>query len=208
MSSKSPLGSTPKLIYFELGAKGRGENIRVLLQDAGIQYEEERIPYDDQWPALSKQLKATEKNPVGSLPILELNGENYFGTVPLLRYIAGKLGTHKGRTLEEDLFIDSVSDFVVDWRASWAAGLQSPKDRAQHVENELPGYLDIVEKLLGKHEGPFALNDNFTYADIMIYQIVHDEEILGKLERYPHLKQLQEAVEARPRLVQYFAKRE
>ncbi|ORX89407.1 putative glutathione S-transferase [Basidiobolus meristosporus CBS 931.73] len=208
MPTNSALGGTPKLYYFDIGASGRGENLRVLFADAGIQYDQKNLPLNEEWVAFKEDLKKSGKNPAGTVPVLELNGESHFGTLPLLRYLAAKLGAYKGKTPEEDLFIDSVSDFVADWRSSWVAVFLNEKDKAAYAQKELPNNVEVIEKLLGKYDGPYFLGDNFTYADILAYQIVHDEELLDKLQKYPNLVRLKDAVEARPRLAEYFSQRE
>ncbi|ORX89047.1 glutathione S-transferase, partial [Basidiobolus meristosporus CBS 931.73] len=118
------------------------------------------------------------------------------------------LGAYKGKTPDEDWFIDAVSDFVIDWRSSWAAVFLNQKDKAQYIEKERPNNVQVVETLLGRHGGPYYLKDNFTYADILVYQILHDEGLLNQLQKYPNLSRLKTAVESRPRLAEYFSKRE
>lgn len=50
--------------------------------------------------------------------------------------------------------------------------------------------------------GPFVIGSRITYADLAVYQILHDEELVhhGKngLEGYPRLAKLTAAVEERP----------
>lgn len=47
----------------------------------------------------------------------------------------------------------------------------------------------------------FVLGDRITYADFVIYQVIHDEmkvDDLKLLKDYPRLRKLYDAVEARP----------
>lgn len=56
-------------------------------------------------------------------------------------------------------------------------------------------------------EGPFVLGTRFTYADLALYQILHDENLTQEdrkgLEGYPALRRLAEAVEARENVKRY-----
>lgn len=56
-------------------------------------------------------------------------------------------------------------------------------------------------------EGPFILGSTITYVDLVLYQILHDEDLTQKerkgLERYPALGRLVEAVEAREGVRRY-----
>ena len=57
----------PKLIYFDAPVS-RGEECRLALHLAGIDFEDARIKNDD-WPALKAQ------TPYGSLPVFEMAGQ-------------------------------------------------------------------------------------------------------------------------------------
>src|SRR6476469_1216412 len=59
--------SKPRLIYFDAPAS-RGEECRLALHVAGVDFEDVRIKRGD-WPALKP------KTPFGSLPVLELPGQ-------------------------------------------------------------------------------------------------------------------------------------
>jgi prostaglandin-H2 D-isomerase / glutathione transferase len=55
--------------------------------------------------------------------------------------------------------------------------------------------------------GPFVIGNTITYADLVIYQICHDENLTqdGRetLREYPHLDQLVEAVESRENIKKF-----
>lgn len=52
--------------------------------------------------------------------------------------------------------------------------------------------------------GPYITGKNITYADMVLYQILHDENLTLKgrkgLKDYPRLVELVDAVEARPNI--------
>ena len=69
-------------------------------------------------------------------------------------------------------------------------------------------YLTALETQLKgnklSNEGPFVLGDMFTYADMVIYQVCHDESLTKDsqqgLHKHPRLKQLVNALESRPNI--------
>ena len=93
------------------------------------------------------------------------------------------------------------------------------KERAttypKHCKEARPTFLHGLNQQLQAHHasssGPFVIGNTITYADLVIYQICHDEELIqhgrGGLKDYPRLIKLVDAMEARPN-VQRFLKSE
>lgn len=85
--------SKPRLIYFDF-AGSRGEECRIALHLAGVDFEDVRIPGAD-WPALKA------KTPCGSMPILELTGKPPLAqSNAILVYIGRQYGLHPKDDLE------------------------------------------------------------------------------------------------------------
>ena len=82
---------------------------------------------------------------------------------------------------------------------------------AKHQETKQILYRDAVETQLKGNklsaQGPYVLGDEFTYADMVIYQVCHDEGLTkdGRegLQSCPRLKKLVDALEARPNIAQF-----
>ena len=76
----------------------------------------------------------------------------------------------------------------------------------EHQRSVRPRFLKALETHLKTHEisasGPYILGKSLTYADFVLYQICHDENLTqdGRkgLKDYPRLVELVDAVEARP----------
>ena len=74
--------------------------------------------------------------------------------------------------------------------------------RARH-ESSKDDYYNAFEQLLHKHQnGPFFLGQHFTYADLLVFRLLRDdnqqdESIIG--ERYPLLGKHMLAVKSRAR---------
>ncbi|RUS19550.1 hypothetical protein BC937DRAFT_87297 [Endogone sp. FLAS-F59071] len=82
------IGEIPTIHYFDLGAKGRGECLRMLFEDAGVQFVDRRIPLDDKWPSVKKGFTGIALG----LPVVELGEKRFAQSIPLLRYFGKKLG--------------------------------------------------------------------------------------------------------------------
>lgn len=73
-----------------------------------------------------------------------------------------------------------------------------------HVQNDIPRYVGALEKHLARREtGPFVLGESISYADLLVFQIVHDEGF-DCIKDAPTLKRLVNAVQARPNVANYF----
>ena len=76
----------------------------------------------------------------------------------------------------------------------------------EHQRSVRPRFLNALETHLKTHElsasGPYITGENLTYADLVLYQICHDENLTqdGRkgLKDYPRLVELVDAVEVRP----------
>ena len=75
-----------KLTYFD--AYGRAESLRLLLNYAGIEYEDERIAFKD-WPAIKKD---TSRFEYGQMPTLTKGGKIYCQSDSILRYLGREYG--------------------------------------------------------------------------------------------------------------------
>lgn len=75
-----------------------------------------------------------------------------------------------------------------------------------HQRTVRPRFLNALETKLKTHDlsrsGPYITGKNITYADMVLYQICHDENLTqdGRkgLTGYPRLVELVDTVEARP----------
>jgi len=73
--------------------------------------------------------------------------------------------------------------------------------------------LQALNQHLSTHElsksGPFVIGGKVTYADLVIYQICHDEQLTqdgrAGLKGYPRLAKLVDAVEDRPNVKKFLS---
>lgn len=87
------------------------------------------------------------------------------------------------------------------------AFLSPSKDETypEHCKTDRVRYLTAISSNLEQNplsqNGPFVLSNDISYADLVIYQVLHDESLTkdGRmgLKEYPRLKQLVDGVERR-----------
>lgn len=85
-------------------------------------------------------------------------------------------------------------------------------DYPKHQEGDRARFLKAIEsKLQGSdlsHRGPYVIGTEMTYADFVLFQLLHDENLIqdGRrgLREFPRLVQLADAVQARPNVKKFF----
>ena len=76
----------------------------------------------------------------------------------------------------------------------------------EHCKTTRPKYLQALETHLKTFDlstsGPYIIGNNVTYADLVLYQVLHDENWTQEgrkgVKDYPRLVQVVDAVEGRP----------
>ncbi len=199
-----------KLTYFD--APGRAEPIRILLRMAGLPFEDERLQFPDF--AAKKQQGAF---PLGSVPVLEVDGVAITQTSSMLRYVArlGKLDLYPADPYLA-LVVDSALDTVNDTLSHALTPSLFERDmdkklamRAELVRGPMRLAYRYLETLIATSGGPFVAGPQISIADLVIAaQILQIES--GKLDgvtpehlaEYPALLALKDAYLADPRVQQ------
>ncbi len=133
----------PKLIYFDASVS-RGEECRLALHLAGIDFEDVRIKGAD-WPAMKAQ------TPYGALPVLELPGKPPLAhSNAILVLIGRRHGLHPYDDFEAARH-EGVMLYVEDLRAAMAptvdmAGAEKQAAREALAADYLPAWGAAVEK--------------------------------------------------------------
>ncbi|KAF2131681.1 glutathione S-transferase-like protein [Dothidotthia symphoricarpi CBS 119687] len=202
------IGGVPIMHYFDFMSRGRGQAVRLLWEDAGIAYEDVRYTFDE-YPSY-KADKISALNPAATIPVVELDGRILTQSYAMLRHFSRLLdGVYDGKTEAEKYFTDQICDMVIDWRTLFVTAFLSPEKETaypKHCSTTRANFLKaITQHFQGSdlaQRGPFVIGDTFTYADIVLYQICHDEELTRNgrkgLQDYPRLVEFVDAVEARP----------
>lgn len=199
----------PKLTYFDMPAS-RGEECRLALHTAGVDFEDNRIARD-QWPAL----KTT--TPFGSLPVLEIPGHPPFAQSNAILVMIGRKHDLHPKNDFEAARHEAIMAHVEDLRAQISPTMRM-SDEAQKkaarealVANYLPAWADYTEKQIG--EGPFFGGKELQVADFKLYVVtkwlssgVLDHIPATIFSAYPKLQRLHDAVAAHPSVQSWYAK--
>ncbi|KAJ3320135.1 hypothetical protein HDU93_003606, partial [Gonapodya sp. JEL0774] len=114
----NPLGGTVKVHYW-LAPISRGNNVRLLLADLDIPYENIDAGARTEWPTkFKKEVIALQKN-LGTVPIVTLPDGRVIGEhLAAMRYIARKAAPsyYPTEDLDKALVVDTLLDVNQDWR--------------------------------------------------------------------------------------------
>lgn len=155
----------PKLTYFDAPVS-RGEECRLALHLAGVDFEDVRIKRDE-WPALKP------KTPYGGLPIFEADGH---GVVAQSNAILVLIGRRHGLHPKDDFEAarhEAVMCHVEDLRAHVTPTLrmtdeaEKKKAREALATTYLPTWAEKIERQL--EAGPFLAGAKIHVADIKLY---------------------------------------
>lgn len=198
-----------RLTYFN--SPGRAESIRLALRIGGVAFEDHRIGFAEFGKA-----KAGGEFPLGSVPVLEVDGLKITQTTAMLRY-AARLG--EGTLYPADAFdgllVDSVLETVNDTLTNALVPSLFERDtekklamRHAYLEGPMTRGWNYLESLVARSGGPFLLGADLTVADILLG--LHVGQVLSggldgiaasEVDAWPHLKALAEAFQAHPAVV-------
>ncbi|KAI9264263.1 glutathione S-transferase [Phascolomyces articulosus] len=179
---------------------GRGENIKLLLEDAGVPHEYCLHPFSD-WPKIRDEW-IHNGYLTGTLPALETkDGKKYFHTVPILCFLSKQLGKYYGKNAYEEHIVDVVADTTNDFYDSFVQNnYLQPENRENHLKNDVPTHIDRLERFYGVNSGPYLLGFEISFADFQVYHVIRDEQLT---ELPPHLTILVNTFEERPNIKKY-----
>jgi glutathione S-transferase len=215
-------------LYYWPGIQGRGEYVRLALEEAGAEYLDIALLPPDRGggiPALERYLSSEDvARPPFAPPFLKAGRQIIGQTANILLYLGGRLGlaprspadrlwTHQLQLTIAD-FIDEIHDTHHPLGSGLYYEQQKPAARrrsAQFVEQRLPKFLDYFERVLERNDtrGPWLVGSRVTYADLSLAQVVDGlryafpKASRRALRDRPRLETLHDAAFARPRIVRY-----
>lgn len=170
----------PRLTYFDF-AGSRGEECRMALHLAGVDFEDHRINNAD-WKAMNGSM------PFGALPVLETPGQAPLAHSNAILVLVGRQhGLHPSDAFEAARH-ESLMCAVEELRHAITPTLRitDPEQKRQAREalaaNELSTWGSQVEAQLG--EGPFIAGATLQVADLKLYMVVR-WLISGTLDHVP-----------------------
>jgi glutathione S-transferase len=222
------MSETYELFYWP-GIQGRGEFVRLALEDAGVSYEDVARKAQAEGggvPALMKMMRGggTEGLEPFAPPFLRAGTLVIAHTANILMYLAPRLGLvpedERSRLHAHQLQL-TVADFaaeVHDVHHPIAVSLYYEDQKAEaarravaFVGERIPKYLGYFERVLERNGGTQLLSDAHTYVDLSAFQMLAGltyafPRAMARLApKFPRLHELRARVAARPRLAAYLA---
>lgn len=207
----------PRLTYFN--ARGLAEKIRLLLAEAGTEYEYRDLgQYDAKAKVKTPEfeaLKATGILAFDKVPLWEeTDGFCVVQSKAILRHVArtrGLYGANEREASACDMIIDSVEE--VSARALSLTSLD-PDQLSEALPlilgEELPVWLNLFERFIAKNQGGegFFVGDRVSVADTMVFgmlEMLVDNGLMEVLETYPRLRAFFTRMQQRPNITRWLA---
>ena len=201
----------PRLTYFDAPVS-RGEECRLALHLAGIDFEDQRIPFA-QWPAMKAQ------TPYGSLPTFELPGKPVLAqTNAILTLIGRRHGLHPQDDFEAARH-EAMMNHVEDLRTAISPTMrmadpeEKRKARVALAETTIPAWATHAESQLDG-DGPFFGGATLHVVDLKLHMLLRwlrggalDHIPASIIEAYPKLMRVHDAVRDHAAIRAFYAPR-
>ncbi|MDQ6646593.1 MAG: glutathione S-transferase [Pseudomonadota bacterium] len=209
-------------LYYWTGIQGRGEFIRLALEEAGADYDDVAREQGDE--AITPFLAGNQDGPLPFAPPFLKAGKTVIAQVAnILQFLGPPLGlvpTSESRRLYAHQVELTISDLVAEVHDSHhpiASGLYYKDQRkearrrsADLRDTRLSKYLGYFEQVLQRGGGNYALGQ-FSYVDLSLFQLTVGLEYafpraMQRLEKdLPLLLALKTRIAARPNIAAYLA---
>ena len=210
-------------LYYWPSIQGRGEFVRLALEEAGADYIDVARAPQRGVPMLMRFLEGKSQGRVPFAPPFLKAGKLVIAqTANILLWLAPRHGLVP-KNEESRLWAHQLQLTMADWLVevhdahhpiggAFYYEDQKPesKRRAAHFTAErLPKFLGYFERVLVREKGGWLLGKAFSYADLSLFQMIAGlryafPRAMGSLEpKYPRSVALHERVAARPRIAAY-----
>ena len=217
-------------LYYWPGIQGRGEYVRLALEDAGADYVDVALVSEEDGggvAALQKYLEGDDiERPPFAPPFLKAGRQLVGQTANILLFLGGRLGLAPrdaaGRLWTHQLQL-TITDFVAeihDTHHPIGSGLyykdqkrEAKRRTEDFLANRLPKFLGYFERVIERNSPrrPRLVGNQITYADLSLAQVIaglryaFPKASRKALASHPRLRALHDEVFARPRIKRYVA---
>ncbi|MBI5128042.1 MAG: glutathione S-transferase [Rhodopseudomonas palustris] len=209
-------------LYYWPTIQGRGEFVRLALEDAGAAYVDVARRNKAGVAAMMKLMQAKAGTPSFAPPFLKAGSLTIGQTANILQFLgarhdlapkseAGRLWVHQLQLTIAD-FVQEVHDTHHPIGTSlYYEDQKGPAKRrsAEFRKERLPKYCGYFERLIAGSGGPFVTGRKLTYADLSLFQVIEGlryafPRSMKKFERdIPKLIELHDRVAALPNIAAY-----
>jgi glutathione S-transferase len=214
-------------LYYQPSIQGRGEFIRLALEEAGADYVD--IARDPNFgrPGIMKFLEdpALQRPPFAP-PFLKAGELLISQTANILQFLAPRLGLVPENE-ESRLWAHQLQLTIADWLYEtgqthhpianvlyYEEQKEEAKKRAAHfTSTRIPKFLGYFERILKLNDkgGDFIFGEDVSYVDLSVFQMIEGlryafPKTMAQVEsQYPKILTLHARVMARPRVAAYLA---
>src|SRR3954466_901649 len=209
-------------LYYWPSIQGRGEYVRLALEDAGVAYDDvARGPSG--MAAMSRMMEQGDRPPFAP-PFLQAGKLVIGQTANILLYLGSRHGlapkAEAGKLVVHQLQL-TITDFVLEAHDThhplgpslYYEDQKAPaKKRTDEFWKErVPKYLGYFEDLLAANGGTYVTGRRLTYVDLSLFQIVEGlryafpKRMKAFEKKIPGLVELRDRVAARPNIKAYLA---
>jgi glutathione S-transferase len=215
-------------LYYWPTIPGRGEFVRLALEDAGADYVDvARLPEDQGGgvKALMRMMRDDDSDlqPLAP-PFLKVGRQVIAQTANILDYLAPRLGLiaedDDARRRAHQLQL-TIADFITeahDVHHPIAVSLYYEDQKVEarrrapiFISDRMPKYLGYFERVLERNGGTHMVGSAASYVDLSIFQVVagldyaFPRAMAQQASRIPLVRALHQRVPSRPRLAAYLA---
>ncbi|MEZ4407740.1 MAG: glutathione S-transferase [Polyangiales bacterium] len=208
-------------LYYWPSIQGRGEFVRLALEDASAKYTDVARG-DGGVKALMALLKGSQGTPPFAPPILKHGDVVLAQVANILQYLGPRLGLApegEADRLRVNQLQLTVTDFVAEIHdthhpADVTVRYEEQKDEAQRrarafVKNRVPKYLGYFERALAANDGAHLFGGETTYVDLSLFQVIEGlryafpKAMAAAEPTVPGLVKLRDRVAERPGIAAY-----
>jgi glutathione S-transferase len=217
-------------LYYWPGIQGRGEYVRLALEEAAADYVDIALldaKHGGGVPALERWLQGADvARPPFAPPFLQAGRQLIGQTANILLFLGPRLGLvprgAAGRLWVHQLQL-TMADFVVEIHDThhplggslyYEQQKSAAKRRSQDfIAHRLPKYLNYFEQVIDRNRarGPWMVGRSLTYADLSMAQLIAGLQYAfprasrARMRRCPRLRRLHDAVFERPSIQRYLS---
>ena len=212
-------------LYYWPEIQGRGEFVRLALEEAGADYLDVARSGPRGMAAMMRFMESRAVRQAPFAPPFLRAGKQVIGqTANILLFLGPRLGlaprAEAGRLWVHQLQL-TVADFILethDTHHPIAGSLyyeeQKPEARrraAVFLRERVAKFLGYFERVLARSGGRWMTGGRLSYADLSVFQAIEGlryafpKAMARRAFRYPRLMALRDGVAARPRIARYLA---
>jgi len=214
-------------LYYQPSIQGRGEFIRLALEDAGADYVDVARDPNFGRPGIVKMLEDPSlEHPPFAPPFLRAGKLLISQTANILQFLAARLGLVPKGTAAR-IWAHQLQLTIADWLYEtgqthhpianalyYEEQKEEAKKRARHfTSNRIPKFMAYFERVLKKNgaSGEFVFGQEVSYVDLSLFQMVEGlryafPKTMAHLEpEHPRVVAVHNRVMVRPRIAAYLA---